>query len=322
MSSEYNQSTEFLQSLAASAKFSADQNANRIWLLTDPTADKPTLREPWFGHSVGKPDMGPPPTLSSILAPNDKFSEWLARLDDGTEQWIDRYFPAIDACFRELPEQFLCDVISGVKPFGLDATVFELIWQRARDRAARAASTEERRIMRDATARGWTLPQGAHVALLSVVREKAADQVAEVSREQAIKDAEIRLDLLKFAEEQALQHKRGMLAVLADNARLLLAIPNDGYEESKLRLEANRALYDALGRYYDINASFEELRLKAEQARVGTDIGVSRNRIDASRAVDGSGKAAALGQAVRGFSDMVSQAAAGAGTLVAQIESL
>ena len=160
------------------------------------------------------------------------------------------------------------------------------------------------------------------MALLSAAREKAADQVAEVSREQAVKDAEIRLDLLKFAEEQALQHKRGMLAVLADNARLLLAIPNDGYEESKLRLEANRALYDALGRYYDINASFEELRLKAEQARVGTDIDVSRNRIDAARASDGSGKAAALGQAVRGFADMVSQAAAGAGSLVAQIESI
>ena len=322
MSSEYNAATAFLQQLATDARVEASLNANRIWALTDPQSDRPALREPWFGHRVGTPDLGPKPTLSSMLSPNDKFSEWLARLDSGTDEWIARFFPAVDACFKELPEEFLCGVISGVKPFGLDATVFELVWQRARDRSDRASRTESARVMRDADARGWTLPQGSVVAQLSRIREQAQDQLGEVNREQAIKDAEIRLELLKFAEEQALNHKRGMLAVLADNARLLLSIPNDGIAEAQLRLEANRALYDALGKYYDVDAMYEELRLKAEQARVGIDIDVSRNRIDAARAVDGGGKAAALGQAVRGFSDMVSQAAQGAGSLVARIESI
>lgn len=322
MTSEYSDATDFLHSLAQSALNSANNTTNKIWNLTDRDPSKVKLREPYFDHDVGEPSLGPPPTLSSILSPDDKYAEWIKRLDDGTEDWVNKYFPAINACFRELPEQFLCDVISGVKPFGLDKTVFDLIWQRARDRQVRVSRGDRSRVYREFGQRGWTIPPGSMVAQLAAVDERASDQLAEVSREQAIKDAEIRLDLLKFAEEQALVHKRGMLAVLLDFVRSWLAVPNDGIEQSRLKLDAQRALYDALGRYYNVEALYEELRLKVEQARVDTDLGVSRNRIAAAQSSDDSGKAAALGQAVRGFSDVVAQAAQGAGSLVAQIESI
>lgn len=322
MTSEYAAATSFLHDLAQNALFNAEVNTNRIWMLTEPSATNVKLREPYFGHKVGDPSLGPPPTLSSLLTPNDKYTEWIARLDDGADAWVAKYFPAVSACFKELPEQFLCDVISGVKPFGLDKTVFDLTWQRARDRQARANRGDRGRVYREFGQRGWTIPPGAMVAQLAAVDERAHDQLAEINREQAIKDADIRLDMLKFAEEQALVHKRGMLGVLLDFVRSWIAIPNDSIEQSRLKLQAQQTLYDALGKYYNVEALYEELRLKVEQARVDTDLGVSRNRIAAVQSVDDVGKAAALGSAVQGFSDMVAQAAQGAGSLVAQVESI
>lgn len=322
MAENYTSSTEFLQALADEAMLETSNTKGLIRQLTDSAGDKARLRDPTFSHTVNRPTLAPPPQLSEFLNISDNSDAWLDKLNADAAEWLDRYFPALDDCLRTLPEDFLCGVIGGTKPFGLDATVFELVWHRARDRAYDTLATAQRGLESAFTGRGFSLPPGAMAAQMADASDKAAAAIAEVSREQAIKDAEIKLELLKFAEEQALNYKRGVLSVLADFMRQWISLPDKDIERARLQAQASASLYAALSSYYNVEVAFEELRLKVAQSDADVDLGVDRNRVANAGLQDESGKAAALGQAARAFADIASQAAAGASTLVAEIESV
>lgn len=315
--SNYNASTDFLQKLANSAMLQVDNTRSMIWNLIEPTNDFAYLREPDFTYSVSKPSLGTPPKLSDVLDLGDTTDTRLEKLNADSAAWMDKFFPSMDKCLRELPEDWLCGVISGVKPFGQDATVFELVWHRARDRAYRTMATEQRQLEA-----AFTLPPGAMVAALGEAAERADTAILDVNREQAIKDAEIKLEILKFAEQQALTYKLGILQALADFYRQWIALPDQDLERARLKAQALSSLYSALSSYYNVEVAFEELGLKAKQADVQTDLEVDRNRITNRKNSDASGKAAALANAARAFGDVASQAAASAGTLTAEIETL
>lgn len=320
--SNYSASTDFLQKLANSAMLQVDNTRSMIWNLIEPTNDFAYLREPDFTYSVSKPSLGTPPKLSDVLDLGDTTDTRLEKLNADAAAWMDKFFPSMDKCLRELPEDWLCGVISGVKPFGQDATVFELVWHRARDRAYRTMATEQRQLEAAFTGRGFTLPPGAMVAAMGEAAERADTAILDVNREQAIKDAEIKLEILKFAEQQALTYKLGILQALADFYRQWIALPDQDLERARLKAQALSSLYSALSSYYNVEVAFEELGLKAKQADVQTDLEVDRNRITNRKNSDASGKAAALANAARAFGDVASQAAASAGTLTAEIESL
>lgn len=320
--SNYSASTDFLQKLANSAMLQVDNTRSMIWNLIEPTNDFAYLREPDFTYSVSKPSLGTPPKLSDVLDLGDTTDTRLEKLNADAAAWMDKFFPSMDKCLRELPEDWLCGVISGVKPFGQDATVFELVWHRARDRAYRTMATEQQQLEAAFTGRGFTLPPGAMVAALGEAAERADTAILDVNREQAIKDAEIKLEILKFAEQQALTYKLGILQALADFYRQWIALPDQDLERARLKAQALSSLYSALSSYYNVEVAFEELGLKAKQADVQTDLEVDRNRITNRKNSDASGKAAALANAARAFGDVASQAAASAGTLTAEIETL
>lgn len=322
MATNYPASTAFLQSLASAAELETRNTRSMIWNLTEPDSDSANLREPDFSHTVARPTLQPPPRLSDFLNVDDSTDATLAKLNADADAWMDKYFPAVDECLRTLPEDFLCGVIAGTKPFGLDATVFELVWHRARDRAYSTLATAQRGLESAFASRGFSLPPGAMAAQMADAADKAASAISEVNREQAIKDAEIKLELLKFAEEQALNYKRGVLSVLADFYRQWISLPDKDTERARLQAQASASLYSALSSYYNVEVAFEELKLKAAQTDVDTDIAVDRNRIANLGATDNAGKANALAQAARAFGDVAAQAAASAGTLVAEIESL
>lgn len=228
--SNYNASTDFLQKLANSAMLQVDNTRSMIWNLIEPTNDFAYLREPDFTYSVSKPSLGTPPKLSDVLDLGDTTDTRLEKLNADAAAWMDKFFPSMDKCLRELPEDWLCGVISGVKPFGQDATVFELVWHRARDRAYRTMATEQRQLEAAFTGRGFTLPPGAMVAALGEAAGRADTAILDVNREQAIKDAEIKLEILKFAEQQALTYKLGILQALADFYRQWIALPDQDLE--------------------------------------------------------------------------------------------
>ena len=319
---EYDSSTAFLQKLAENATTEVGNTRNLIWSLAENNTSRAYLRDPDFAYTPGKPNLGPAPTLTDVLGIDDTTAPWLQQLNADADAWVKKYFPSVTACLRSLPEDWLCGVISGVKPFGLDATVFEIVWHRARDRAYREMASSYTTLEAAFATRGFSIPPGALVGQMAAAAERAGDAIAEVNREQAIKDAEIKLEILKFAEQQALQYKLGIMQALADFFRQWISLPDKDIERARIKAQANATLYSALSSYYNVELAFEELKLKAQQTDVNTDIEADRNRIANVQAANRSGKAQALAQAAQAFGDVAAQAASSVGTLVAEIESV
>jgi hypothetical protein len=312
----YDDTTAFLQATATDALNQASNNASRIYSLPP----KVNLREPNFDVTLTKPILDAPPQLSDLFTEGDTTQENLLWLNEQADEWIAKYFPEINGCFKTQPEETLCAIISGSRPFGVDKTVFEQVWNQARDRAYRTANSETATLNVAFSARGFTLPSGAMVDLIAGAERKATDVVLDVNRDQAMKDADIKVDLLKVALQLATQIKIGVMSAMADFYRLWITLPDKDIERARIRAQAMSAFYSALSSYYNVEIAFQELKLRAATADAGVDIDVDRNRL--SHEGHFGATASALGQAVSSFANVAAQASVAGGSLTTEIETL
>lgn len=314
MASEYNPTTDFLKSHAQAAMTHANNAESRISSLA-----KPNLRAPRFDFTVNKPVVEPPPAFGDMFGDDTSQAtiQWLNGLVDN---WLDEFFPNITQCLKTLPDQWLCDVISGVKPLGYSQTYFDLAWHASRDRAQRTRRGEVAALDATFSNRGFSLPPGAYVALVDEAHQRASDVTLEVNREQTMKDIEIKHQMLLFAVEQGLQYKLGVWQLVADLYRQWASVPNQDIERARIRASALASFTAALSSYYQVEVAFEQLRMRAAENKAGTDVDVDRTQVTMFGA-DSSANAA-LGTASAGFSDISAAAANAAGTLVTQIEAV
>jgi hypothetical protein len=317
MASEYTGTTNFLQDLATEALQDARFNAYRIH---DTNVNPSTLRNPKAPLlSLTKPKIGPPPAFSDLFD-GDSTESTVTYMNERADEFTAKYFPAINGSFKNVPEDWLAAIIGGQKPLGHSQTYFDLVWHSARDRAQRTKRSELRSVEASFSARGFTLPPGAMVGVQVQIEASASDAVLEVNVQAALKDADIKLDLLKFAVSEAAQLKRGIMSALADFYRMWLTLPDKDIERARMKAQAQSALYGALSTYYEVEMSFEKLKLQAQELAANVDLSVDKNRISAL--TGGNSGASALGQAVNAFAKVAADAAQAGGSLTAQIESL
>lgn len=311
----YPQTTEFLQQMATRAMQDVENNASRIYSLPPNVA----LREPNFDVTLTKPNIGPPPSFGDLFGQDDT-DPTIKYMNQQADEWIAKYFPEINACLKTLPEEWLCGIISGVKPLGQSKDYFELVWHQARDRAYRTRASEQSTIAAQYSSRGFSLTPGAMVDQMAQAEARANDTILDVNRDQALKDADIKLDLLKFAEEQAIRLKLGVMSALADFYRQWISVSDQDIRAAAVRAQAQASLYGALSAYYNVEISFQQLLLRAAEADAGIDIDVDRNRV--SKQGNFGSTASALGTVVSSAANVAAQASQAGGTLSAQIESL
>lgn len=279
----------------------------------------PNLKETPANVTISQKNI-PKPVFSDIFDPNASTQgvELVSELNDQVDEWLAKYFPSINGQFQNVPEDWLVGVISGVKPFGMDSTVFDLVWHKARDRAYRTVTSERRTLEAAFSQRGFTLPPGALVDALAQSEQRGTDAILDVNRDQAIKDAEIKADILKYAVGISSQLKQGILNTSAEFFRVYHGAYMSDVERMRARASAYNTYYNALAAYYGVESTWEELRLRAAVEKAGVDGNIDRNRIAAST---GGGAAAAHAAASQGFSQIAAGAAAAASSLVAEIES-
>lgn len=315
--SNYESTTAYLQSLADRGMSEARNNAGRLYSLPPNIS----LREPKFaGVNLQKPNIGPPPTFGDLFQGGDNTDSTIIYLNEQSDKFMQQYFPAISGDMRTIPDDMLCEIISGVRPFGLPNTVFELVWHNARDRAYRTTASEGKQIAAEFSGRGWQIPPGAMVDAITQSEQRASDALLELNVQQAIKDEEVKLQMLQFALQLAADYKRGIMASLADFYRAWITVPDKDIERARIKAQAMSALYSALSTYYNVEINFEELRLRAGQTGAEVDLGVDRNRL--SLQGNASMAASGLSSGISSFARVAEAAAAGAGSLTAEIASV
>jgi hypothetical protein len=310
----YDATNGFLQQHASDALREASNVTRRISAQV-----QPDLTSPRLDLDLNKPNIEAPPKFSDLFPDADGTSQEVTRLDAQVTEWLSDYFPSINGCLKDVPDEWLCNIISGTNPFGLHEAVFEAVWHNSRDREERGLRSERASLAAEYSARGFSLPPGAMVAALDKAQQRASEAVQEVNRTETIRNEEVKLQLLQFAVQEANRYKLGIMSSLADFYRVWVTIPDKDIERARVRAQAYSSLYSALSAYYNVEISFEELRLRAESGDVDAQLSTDKNKIALYSA---NGAATALGNAVRGFSDISAGAANAAGSLVAQIETI
>lgn len=314
--SNYPDTTSQLMSLATRALTEATNT--RGWIVN--LQGKRNAKQASFSHKLERPTIQPPPAFSDLFEGADTTGSEVKRLDAEADAWLAKYFPSINGCLKTLPEEFICGVIGGTKPFGMDSTIFEMVWHRARDRAYRAQASETKNIAATFSGAGFTLPPGAMAVALTESEQRASEAIAAVNVEQAIKDAEIKLDLLKFAEQLGVDLKMGVMRAMADFYRMWYSLPDRDIERARIRAQAMATFYQALSSYHNVDLAYSRLAL--EVARTKADVSVENARLDLAASSDLDANLGALGQAVNAYGDVASGAASAASTLVAQLENV
>lgn len=157
---------------------------------------------------------------------------------------------------------------------GLAPAVEQQIWDRARDRETALALAREQEVMRGAEALGYPLPSGVLVAQLADARREYQDKLSGLSRDVAIKQAEL---------EQA-NMRESIQSVLQLESTLM----EDCYKLEMLAFEAAKAVADnALGAY---NAALEHFKAlldgyRAYAAAYDTVVRAEQSKLDAFRAL-------------------------------------
>ncbi len=198
-------------------------------------------------------------------ASTEMFNQWweammdkLAKLYAG---YIERYFPN-ECQYLQHAQRWICDAITqggtGIKP-----SVEAQIWERDRARLLREGARAEQDLVRQFAARGFPLPPGALHAGMARIQEDVRDKTAQLSRDVAIKQAEMEVENVRFAVQQAIS----LYGVAMDAAKnYMAALAGTAGTPAQLLpsvTDSQSRLISAASDYYRSRITAKELELKA-----------------------------------------------------------
>lgn len=197
------------------------------------------------------------PTLPTMLALNTptfagmgSHADWLDRLKNAPTLDLVRPTPLV---YRrgQAYESMLLDNLKAVLNerikggTGLSAEVEALIWGRAVDRESRLALDAELDIVRSGEALGFKLPQGVVAAQLERARRAYSEKMAGLSRDVAIKQAELEQSNLQQVVAEGVQ----LESKLMDNA---LQIEQQAFEAARTVADSHLQIYNAGVREFEV----------------------------------------------------------------------
>ena len=197
------------------------------------------------------------PALPSMLALNtptfagmDTHADWVDRLKNAPvldlvrpAAMVYQRGPAYESQLLANLKAVLNERIKGGT--GLSPEVEALIWGRAVDRESRLALDAELDVVRAGEALGFKLPQGVVVAQLERARREFRDKMAGLSRDVAIKQAELEQSNLQQVVAEGVQ----LEAKLMDNA---LQIEQQAFEAARTMADSHLQIYNAGVREFEV----------------------------------------------------------------------
>lgn len=191
-----------------------------------------------------------------------------------------------------LKAKLMADLLNG--GYGIEPGDEAALWERARDREGEAASAELQAVERDFASRGFMMPPGAMFGAMEGIRAKALGTAAGLSRDVALKRADLYAENRRFTIEQVRsveelmlnQHMAAMERVLRAaqvSAQYVMELFRARVEKSKLKLEAIQARAQAFRDAVAAEAQKVELyraQLQAELSKLQVD----QSRVDLYRA--------------------------------------
>jgi hypothetical protein len=271
--------------------------------------DVPTLPEVRDVAIPDAPDITLPDVPSFLPLQTHEFGginlreDWLSKLDEIPELSVLQPAPFAYSQGARYASQLMDNLKAQLNArihggTGLNPAVEQAIWDRSRDRETQIALAREQEVLRGSEALGFDLPSGVLAGQLQDARREYHDKLSGLSRDIAIKQAELEQANLQQATTLALQlestlledaYKLEVLAVdiaktAADNA---LAAYNSALEHYKALLAGYQAYAGAYQTVVQAELNKVEV-FKALLAAEETKANINRNLVERYKAeIDG-----------------------------------
>lgn len=168
-------------------------------------------------------DFEPQSILEMFNIDREKFLE-------ESERWFDKYLEAyspVTPANITKANGVLGDMLDGL---GLPPVILENIWDQARDQVTTEAQTLEAQAFAEFAARGYAKPPGALAAQLQNIRYQRYNKTAAASRDIAIKQAEIIIEMQKFGVQTAMSMYNNFVGAVLGYLRAYLTSFADLYK--------------------------------------------------------------------------------------------
>lgn len=236
----------------------------------------PTLSVTWNSIAAPSlPSLPSTPTLPTItyVAPTDPgdfvdVAPGVTTIDD-----FDGVSPNPSALLTDLTNTIISRLAGGT---GLDPAVEQAIWDRARSRETKLALANEDDIARTSEAMGFMMPAGVMVDQLRVAQQNYYDKLSDLSRDVAIKQAELEQKNLEGAVAAGTDLEGKIIQIYKTEADVYEAKVRATAEIAKLGMSR----YESLIRAYESSVSAYKTRVDAERSRIEALTAQSRVLID------------------------------------------
>lgn len=269
----------------------------------DPTSDTLNLSHDFLnGYDDAVTDLGP---------------KFLTAIDD----FITAYFPRVKACLKTVADDWVCDTITGntatYGETGLPIAVEAAMWNRGRDREV----IDSRRVVDEAVsgfaARGWSLASGVLVDTVYRAQQAASDKASTISRDVMIKQADVKIENVKFAIGEANKLRLGVMSAFVSFINAWTDIRKLALEKAKGIVDSRVRLYSAIGEYYRAIIAAAGLMLDYDKIRI--DKAVTMEKIFADVAIQGVENATKAAISAADAMGAIAAAALGAQNTLAEV---
>jgi hypothetical protein len=202
----------------------------------------------------------------------------IALLSDKLADFFTTYYPLAADAFDEATNWLVNTITVGGT--GISPAVEDQIWQRGRDRIIADGARVESQTLNEFAARGLTLPSGAMASRLQEVRFEQLTKTQELSRDVAIKQADLEVENLKFAVDLAVKSRMQAVGVAVDYIRALMSGADTASRVALLNADAKARLVSATADLYRARLSRDEIAMRiplanasnlVQQNGIGTD---------------------------------------------------
>ena len=199
--------------------------------------------------------------------------EWLDKLGDVPELTLVEPVPFDHTIGSEYASQLLDGLKAALNArihggTGLAPAVEQKIWDRARDRETQIALAKERDVLRGAEALGFALPSGVLAAQLADARREYHDKLSSMSRDIAIKQAELEQENIKASIQMAITLESTLIDSHHKYEQLAFEAAKVTVEQSISVINARIEQFKALLQGYQAYASTYDTLVKAELSKV------------------------------------------------------
>jgi hypothetical protein len=226
--------------------------SGQVWLNHNPFQFTPSAVEP----NVYIPSVAA--GVDGALY-DSTYNRILADLTGKFESFFATYFPN-ECDYLAGAQQWLCDVLTrggtGIKP-----AVEDQMWQRDRSRVLQDVRRAGEEVVSTFASRGFPLPPGAMQHQLNLTQQAGLEKVAQASRDVAIKQAEIEIENIRFAVQQALDYRIKGIAAAADYMKAMALGPEIAMRLATSSADAQARLISAASQYYSNRIRIEEIKL-------------------------------------------------------------